>query len=55
MTVTSRVWRQDLWILEIINCRRVKNLIVSREATPTLNFRSQLNTQTVLLWHSQLQ
>jgi len=55
MTVTSRIWRQDLWILETINCRRVKNLIVSREAILTLNFRSQLNTQTVVLQHSQLQ
>jgi len=25
-------WRQDLWILEIINYCRVKDLIVSREA-----------------------
>ena len=30
----SRIWRQDLWILEIINCRRVKNLIISRDAIP---------------------
>jgi len=30
--VTSQNCRQVLWILEIINYRRVKNLIVSREA-----------------------
>jgi len=41
--------------LEIINCRGVKNLIVSPEAIPTLNFRSRLNTQAVVLRHSQLQ
>jgi len=42
MTVTSRNWRQDHWILEIINYGRVQNLIVSREAIVTLKFLSRL-------------
>ena len=33
--VTSQKWRQDFWILEIINYRRVKNMIVSCEAIPS--------------------
>jgi len=40
MAVTSRNWRQDLWILHITNYLRVKNLIVSRDAIHTLKFRS---------------
>ena len=32
--MTSQNWRQDFLILDIINYRRVKNLIVSREAIP---------------------
>jgi len=35
MVVMSQTSRQDLWILEIIKYRRVKNLIVSREAIPS--------------------
>ena len=31
----SQNWREDLWILEIIKHRRVKNLIASREAIPS--------------------
>jgi len=54
MTVTSQNWRPDLWILEMINYRRVKNLIVSREASPNFKFRSRLNFQTVALRHSKL-
>jgi len=51
--VTSQKWRQDFWILEIINYRRVKNLIVSREAIPS-EIWLRLNIQTVLLRHSKL-
>jgi len=56
MTVMSQNIHQDLWILEIINHRSVKNLIVlqSREASPTLKFRLRLNFQTVVLRHSKL-
>jgi len=45
--VTSQNWRQDFWIFEIINYRRVKNLIVSREAIPS-EIWLRLNIQTVL-------
>jgi len=54
MSVTSQNWRQDLWILEIVNYRRVKNLIVSHEAIPTLKFRSRLNINTVVLGYCKL-
>ena len=37
------------------NYRRVKNLVVSRDAIPTLNFWSQLNTQTIVLRNPQVQ
>jgi len=45
LRITSRIWRQGLSNLEIINYSR----IVSREAIPTLKLRSQLNIQTVAL------
>jgi len=35
VTMTSQNWRRDLCILEIINYRRVKNLVVSSEAIPS--------------------
>ena len=54
ITVTSQNWRQDLRVLEIINHRSVKNLIVSREASSALKFRSRLNYQNLVLRHSKL-
>jgi len=38
----------------MINYRRVKNIIVYREAILTLKFRLRLNIQTVVLRHSLL-
>jgi len=54
MSVTSRNWRQDLSILKTINYCRVMNLIVSREAIPTLKFWSRLNIEIVVLRHSKV-
>jgi len=47
----SQNWHQDFWILEIINYRRVKNLIVSREAI--LSEILVTIEHTVLLRHSK--
>ena len=45
MTVTSRNWRHGLWILEVVNYRR----IVSRGAIPSLKVRSRLYIQVSLI------
>ena len=45
MTVTSHMWCQDLSILEIINCCRVKNLTV--EAEHPVSLRLQLSVERV--------